>query len=72
MSPILGDIKCGWKNIFSLCPNELLTFGAEPLKLNGSVILNMPERFVGLKLFNELPGMLTGADVPCKRPNKNN
>lgn len=35
-----GDIKCGWKNRFSLGPNELLIFGADPLKPNGSVTLN--------------------------------
>lgn len=70
VSPKPGDIRCDGKNkLLSLWPNELFTFGAEPLRwLNGSDILNMFVWFVGLKLFNELPGMFTGADVPCNRP----
>lgn len=69
VSPMPGDMRCDWKNRLSFWPNELLIFGAEPLRwLNGSVTLNMFEWFVGLKLFNELPGIFTGADVPCKIP----
>lgn len=32
VSPNPGDIKCCWKNKLSVCPNELLIFGAEPLR----------------------------------------
>lgn len=68
VSPSPGEIKCDWKNKLSLW-NELFTLGAEPLRwLNGSVTLNKFEWLVGLKLFRELPGMFTGAEVPCKRP----
>lgn len=64
-----GDIICDWKNKLSLWPNELLIFGAEPLRwLNGSDTLNIFEWLFGLKLLSELPGILTGADVPCKMP----
>lgn len=70
VSPKPGDIKCDENRKFSLWPNELFTFGAEPLRWNGSVTLNIFVWFVGLKLFNELPGMFTGADVPCNRPNQ--
>lgn len=69
VSPSPGDIKCGWKNRLSLGPNELLIFGADPLNgPNGSVTLNRFVWLFGLKLFKELPGMFTGADVPCRRP----
>ena len=56
----------------SECPNELFIFGADPLIwLNGSVIENMCEWLLGLKLLKELPGMLTGADVSCSIPKVN-
>ena len=61
-----GDIMCCWKNKFSVCPNELFIFGAEPLRwLNGS---NMFEWLLGLKLLKELSGMFTGAEDPWSRP----
>lgn len=70
VSPKLGDIRCDWKNrLLSLWPNELFIFGAGSLKwLNGSDTLNIFVWLFGLKLFSELPGMFTGADVPCKIP----
>lgn len=69
-----GEIICEEcdKKRLSECPNELLIFGAEPLRcewLNGSLTLNKFE-FVGLKLFNVLPGMFTGAVVPCNSPER--
>lgn len=69
VSPRPGDIKCCWKNKLSPGPNELLIFGAEPPnEANGSLTLNRLEWLFGLKLFKELPGMLTGADVPWSKP----
>lgn len=70
VSPILGDIRCDWKNrLLSLWPNELLIFGVGSLKwLNGSDTLNIFVWLFGLKLFIELPGIFTGADAPCKIP----
>lgn len=73
VSPNPGDIKCGWKNKLSLGPKELLILGADPLRgPNGSVTLNKFEWLFGLKLFKELPGMFTGAEVPWSRPSSMN
>lgn len=69
VSPKFGDIKCDWKNKLLSLWKELLIFGDGSLRwLNGPDTLNIFEWLFGLKLFSVLPGIFTGADVPCKRP----